>query len=51
MSEHRVPVLTDPDVPDERRISAALGGAMDAWKVLEYALASPPFDLALSWRH
>jgi hypothetical protein len=47
-----VPVLTDPDVaPDERRISAALGGAMGAWRALESALAEPSFDLSLSWRH
>ena len=47
-----MPILTDPDVtPDEQRISAALCGAMDAWRVLESALSTPPFDLVLSWRY
>jgi hypothetical protein len=47
-----VPVLTDPEVaPDEMQIRAALGGATAAWQVLESALASPPFGLALSWRY
>ena len=52
MSEHRVPVLTDPDVaPDDELFSAALGRAMEAWQTLEAALADPPFDLVLSWRY
>ncbi|WP_460712774.1 DUF3788 family protein [Nocardioides dilutus] len=52
MREHRVPVLTDPEVaPDERQISSALGGAIEPWQVLETALAGPPFGLTLSWHY
>lgn len=52
MREHRVPVLTDPEVaPDERQIRSALGAAIEAWQVLESALAGPPFGLALSWHY
>jgi len=52
VSEHRMPVLTDPGVtPNRQRISAVLGAAMQGWTALESALAEPPFDLSLSWRH
>jgi hypothetical protein len=45
-------VLTDPDVsPAESQIRSALGGATEAWQVLESALAEPPFALALSWQY
>lgn len=47
-----MPVLTDPEfAPDDRQIRSALGGAIEAWQVLESALAGPPFSLALSWHY